>query len=374
MFGPDVTEAQLPYTSALGGDVSQEEINSRKPKQQRKTNFTSAIGAEIEYIEKIIQKPSPTSELVIITSALQGSTHSISVDGKVKSPRVPVVSSAPSIVKQPGPSLPLYPKQKPKKPVTFAPNTKPPQPFRPTTIGYEVPPKRNATKFGKANLARDIPIFVVIISLLFGASIMLGGTSTEPLGLDGKKERLEGLKERLEEALSLKIERYNNRAVDCNLFLADSTIPGAGLSLFSGRQFFASDTVLESSLAFKLLNKSTDLVDYGLILKHHPVFANLNGGIWKESGNRSIVLTASKEILPGQELFLSFEDHPASTFQSQLFMNIPRPEHYDLADAILMDEIKSHIGKHQRNGQQNSFGGSKFSSDALFVFLRTLLC
>jgi hypothetical protein len=362
MFGPNIPEEPLPYTSALGREVSQEEVNSRKPKQQRKTIFTSALGAEIEYSEKTIKKPIPASEQVIITSALQGFTQSISADGKANLPLVSVVLSAPSTVKQPGPSVPpvIPQQQKPKKPVTFAPNTKPPKPFRPTTIGYEVPPKRNATKFGQANLARDIPIFVLVMSLLLGASLMLGGTPTKGSGLADKKELLEGLKVRLEEALSLKVERYNNRAVDCNLFLADSSIPGAGLSLFSGQQFYASDTVLVSTLAFKLRNKITELVDYGLILKHHPMSANLNGGIWKHSGDRSVELKASKEILPGQELFLSFEDHPASTFQSQLFVNIPRPEHYDLADVILIDEIKTQVGKNQRRGVQNSGGGSKF--------------
>jgi len=140
------------------------------------------------------------------------------------------------------------------------------------------------------------------------------------------------------------------------------SIPGAGLSLFAGKHYNTNDTVLTSNLAFKLGEESRNLLEFGLILKHHPLLANLNGGIWRHDGDGMSELTASKEILPGHELFLSFNDHPGSTSQSKLFSNIPQPEHYELADEIVKEEMKNQRRGTPRRGNQPNGECCKFLS------------
>ena len=160
--------------------------------------------------------------------------------------------------------------------------------------------------------------------------------------------------------------------VGCDLFLAESSIPGAGLSIFSGRHFNADDVVLESSLSLKFGEDKSDLWDYGLILKHHPMLANLRGDVWRR-GNGTMLLKASKEILPGNELLLSFEEHPASTSNSKLFSKIPRPEHYVLADEIIKDEINTQSGRTQRKSEEHTGGGSKWGDYVILLQFRSLL-
>jgi len=330
-------EKPLPYTSALGGEVSQDIIDARKPKPKKEhADFTSALGYEIEYTKKSAPKPIPASDVVTFTSALKGNTQTTSK-----------LAAADMLVKQKG--VVALRKQ---SSVSFAADTKPPKAIRPSTIGYTIPPQKGRTKFGKGNMARDIPIFLSVLSFLFFIAFKLGGSGTSVTERDTQRAKLEKLKYAMEEKLKRNIERHENRLTGCNLFLADSSIPGAGLSLFAGKHYNTNDTVLTSNLAFKLGEESRNLLEFGLILKHHPLLANLNGGIWRHDGDGMSELTASKEILPGHELFLSFNDHPGSTSQSKLFSNIPQPEHYELADEIVKEEMKNQRRGTPRRGNQ----------------------
>ena len=367
----NLTETPLPNISALNRVASQEASNERSAKQQLQTNkheseseskCTFTLGFDMEYTNRTIQSLMPTLEKVKKITVLNSSsqivtekadiTRSSSVEG------VEVVANGPIPKKDSS--------------VTFAPNTKPPKAFRPSKIGYKDPPQRNQTKFGKANLARDIPIFVGIIAILLFFAFQMGEIGE--ISNNGVKEsptaKLDRLKASIEEQMNKKKEIYENRMIGCNLFLADSTIPGAGLSLFSGTHYNKSATVLQSSLAFKFIQNNKTLIDYALLLKHHPLLANLKGDVWMlngNNGNSTMTMKASQEIFPGQELFLSFDDHPASShLQTQLFLNIPIPTDFELADEIVKDEIITQTGTRQ-TGERPSGGGSK-SRSVLLVY------
>ena len=355
----NATETPLSFITTLEKVVSQETINERTSKQQKptkkpETKFTSPLGFDMEYTNKTIQTPMPMSYNEKMSSTLNGSSEILSGRAAVARSTSAEVANRPTLkIESCG--------------VTFAPNTKPPKVFRPSRIGYTDPPQKNQTKFGKAKLARDIPIFVGIIAILLFFAIQMGGVGV--VANNGVKEsptaKLDRLKASIEQQMKKKMEIYENRTIGCNLFLADSTIPGAGLSLFSGTHYNENATVLESSLAFQFSESNKALIDYALLLKHHPLLDNLKGGVWMQSGNTrmTMTMTASREIIPGQELFLSFHDHPASShWKTQLFSKIPTPTDFELADEIVKDEIITQTRSTQRKGERQSGGGSKSMS------------
>jgi hypothetical protein len=88
--------------------------------------------------------------------------------------------------------------------------------------------------------------------------------------------------------------------------------------------------------------------DYAILLKHHPTRANLH-----KDG------TASREILPGDELLFDREDHPSRLLPDSVFSeNIPLEDDYRIADEIIQDAIKTHLsGGAQR--KRDSAGKSK---------------
>lgn len=95
---------------------------------------------------------------------------------------------------------------------------------------------------------------------------------------------------------------------------------------------------------------------YGFLLKHHPHLNNLQGGpTWSDGAelNSSGVtgLKAARVIEPGEELFLSLDEHPQ--FRSDFF-SLPTLEDYEVADEIVRDEIKS-----QRRAAGRSVVGAK---------------
>jgi hypothetical protein len=100
-------------------------------------------------------------------------------------------------------------------------------------------------KVGKANLARDIPIFLgILVFLLFIAHFAsdVGTVSTKKSSLSTGKEALaKRAKERLE-----RIEE--GRRAECGLFLAPSSIPDAGLSLFVGKNYSVDSVVVSSKI------------------------------------------------------------------------------------------------------------------------------
>lgn len=104
---------------------------------------------------------------------------------------------------------------------------------------------RNPAKVGKANPKRDIPVFLGIVGLLF---LIAWATS----GIGGAKEMekkksvrqiQEDLRKQFEVAASL--EKARKRTMECDLFLAHSSIPGASqLGVFAGKRYEKGDEVV----------------------------------------------------------------------------------------------------------------------------------
>ncbi len=89
--------------------------------------------------------------------------------------------------------------------------------------------------------------------------------------------------------------------------------------------------------------KTAFVSQYGFLLKHHPLLANLRGGpIWSDDNDfvKSPVanLRADRVIEAGDELFASYENHPQKHFG---IFSYPTLEDYALADEIIHDEIRT---------------------------------
>jgi hypothetical protein len=86
------------------------------------------------------------------------------------------------------------------------------------------------------------------------------------------------------------------------------------------------------------------LPPYALLLKHHPTMSNVelastNPSWTMNPPNQPVMLIATQPIAPGQELFLPYPQHPASSSAlSSLFPTIPTLDQYHEADAIILEE------------------------------------
>lgn len=132
-------------------------------------------------------------------------------------------------------------KQKPSTPsngrrVSFAPahRARRPQP----------PPVKNPAKVGKANPVRDIPIFLGIVGFLFLLAWAFSGIggAKEIEKKKSVKQIQNDLRTHFEAAQAL--ENARKRIMECDLFLAPSSIPGAKLGLFAGKRYEVGDEVV----------------------------------------------------------------------------------------------------------------------------------
>ena len=112
------------------------------------------------------------------------------------------------------------------------------------------PPQQvqNPAKVGKANPKRDIPIFLGFVCLLFLIAYATSGIgSTKELEKKKSVKQLQEDVRRSMEAAHVK-EQARKRATECGLFLASSSIPGAGLGIFAGKRFEIGDEVVSALL------------------------------------------------------------------------------------------------------------------------------
>lgn len=144
---------------------------------------------------------------------------------------------------------------------TAAPNTKREVRFTPeckthTEAGAKPTRKQpekvhNPAKVGKANPKRDIPIFLGIIGFLMLQAYWWSDVG-KPNDKKDKKKTLrdmqQALKKQLEESRARELAR--KRTIECDLFLAASSIPGAGLGIFAGKRFEAGDEVVSNRRRF----------------------------------------------------------------------------------------------------------------------------
>ena len=125
--------------------------------------------------------------------------------------------------------------------VRFSPDTKPASKRRPKP---STPPRSVKRSYiGKANLKRDIPIFLGIMAFLLWVAI-----STANVGKPKPKNK-KGLKNMKKELSNIakayqKDMEGRRRSTECGIFLGSSSIPSAGISWFAGKLFQEGDVVV----------------------------------------------------------------------------------------------------------------------------------
>jgi hypothetical protein len=103
---------------------------------------------------------------------------------------------------------------------------------------------RNPAKVGKANPKRDIPLFLGLVGFLFFVAWLSSG-----VGGKNELEKKKSLKElqndlRKQFEVAQAREQARKRTTECDLFLASSSIPGAGVGVFAGKRFEVDEEVV----------------------------------------------------------------------------------------------------------------------------------
>lgn len=224
--------------------------------------------------------------------------------------------------------------------VRFAADTK-----KPTRRGVAAPPQAilRHQHVGKANLKRDLPIFFGVLAFLLFVAFQVGDVGHVPTKEDiasGKAKKPKDLKAMRENLGQMLVafqheQEGRRRKTECGLFLAESTIPHAGLSWYAGRTTEPGELVLESGVPLQV--DGVDLFDNDFLLKHHPGIINVERA---QDG-----LRATQHIQAGEELFISFEQHPHSKLgdSHSLYSSVPTPNDYKLAEEVFDIEAEAHM-------------------------------
>ena len=195
--------------------------------------------------------------------------------------------------------------------------------------------------------------------------------------------------------------RGGKASPNCTSFYAKSSIPGAGYSVFAGRDYEQGDVVVrycdpvlfcfagtndmfrlcsQSLIKFNAytllpinlsvpqqtqfptgdflpttLNSQDDknlfIQQYAYLLKYHHLESNLEGQAFATklsmseatSTSEDYQLRASKPIQAGDELLLPFSQHPMSQLEGSshhYFDSIPNSEEFSIAEDIIRDEVE----------------------------------
>jgi len=232
--------------------------------------------------------------------------------------------------------------------------------------------KATKVNMGKIEPCRDFgfPLLCFIVAFVFcyqigdiGTSSTSSGSSTDEPAKK-KEEWTETFQSLMARKAKLAFDRRGGAtALNCSLFYAQSNIPGAGFSLFAGRDYDTGDIVFEEGDDFlpttTTTTMSTDQEEAekdtvfirrpAYLLKYHHLASNLEGTSFamaksaeelRTDGNFD--LRASRPIKAGDELLLVPHQHPRSLVQQgllrhQFFNDIPSPEDYELANGIIAD-------------------------------------
>jgi len=273
------------------------------------------------------------------------------MDDEAKNPSEPVAiaSNTSEPTENPSPNGALQ-----KKSVSFHKQTKPAK-VMPPPQSKPLPP----TKFGKANPVRDICLVTVIFSAMLYLTYDSGPSADKPKGPTGYEKVLQefaegvnraftGASDTLEKALNERM--FSNRRSDsCDLFTTESSIPDSGLGLFAGKSYNPGDIVVNhTSVLYPLSIEGLNhffVPLHGFLIKHHPLLANVQGKLISDdfSSPSTFELRATKSIAPGEELFVSFNEHPHGILTERAggdfndryqFRKIPAKPDYELADEI----------------------------------------
>jgi hypothetical protein len=207
---------------------------------------------------------------------------------------------------------------------------------------------KSRQKIGKLNIQRDVPIFIsVFATLLFLAYVSrdIGRPQNIPKGQRKRYQKPTSISQ-LKESLLHTAKDFQHeqegrrRKTKCDLFLGESTIPSAGLSWYAGRSYHQGEPVLPFGKKLRYQQQFTDKIWHNeLFLKHHPSVINIKRNL------KDKVFLATRNIQAGEELFLSFNDHPQSVVgvDHPWFKNIPTIDDYTLAEKILLMEADNKI-------------------------------
>jgi hypothetical protein len=191
-------------------------------------------------------------------------------------------------------------------------------------------------RMGKFNPFRDA---MIVVSVLLFMALVGRDSGPEKMKKD-PKDKSPFLKafDKIKVDLAERFEAQR-RVEPCDIFLAASEIPGAGSSIYAGRNFSAGDLVLEAPMLLPL-NLVDDvtvfLSSYAFLLKHRPNMTNLQGELAstdKDEDLKRFELRATATIREGDELFIPFDAHVHG--QSSLFEHIPTEEKYTAVRDII---------------------------------------
>ena len=236
----------------------------------------------------------------------------------------------------------------------------------------EPPPKKPAHKVGKANPARDAFLFVGFLGFVFFVSFMMGDvgdpTKTKKLNPDGTERKTAPTVVELRRAHlwlsgellqkqkeSLPLDKYGEIAprVDCDVFVAPSTLPNAGWGVLAGTNYKRGQEIVlkQGGLGWKGDHPSLKAPSmYSLLLKPHPILHNVEWKVTREIDGgqpQRASLVATEDISPGQEFFLKPDDSIYSTnagnddehpfvLPRHYFHRTPTSVHFERADDIIM--------------------------------------
>eukprot|EP00521_Asterionellopsis_glacialis_P010681 CAMPEP_0195297532 /NCGR_PEP_ID=MMETSP0707-20130614/21712_1 /TAXON_ID=33640 /ORGANISM="Asterionellopsis glacialis, Strain CCMP134" /LENGTH=521 /DNA_ID=CAMNT_0040359373 /DNA_START=109 /DNA_END=1674 /DNA_ORIENTATION=+ len=237
---------------------------------------------------------------------------------------------------------------------------------------------------GKANIKRDVSLFVGFIAVLLFIATGLDNVhlAEDPDAEEKDKIRdIQEMKQKMEQKLREQAEaKLKPENEGCGLFLTQSSIPDVGQSLFAGLNFTKGDVVLESELSYPVMttvdNSRTFLSAPALLLKFHPYLANVvqeeedhrSKGSSSTTPSKKYIFRATRPIQEGEEIFVSRQSyHEDIVNDIHLFDDIPLISDYEIADQIALEEaltqIKSKSNKRKKGRDCYGSGGGNGALD-----------
>jgi hypothetical protein len=217
-----------------------------------------------------------------------------------------------------------------------------------------LPPKKQqqSGKFstGKSNIIRDSLLLVGIIGFLLYYTLDFTPPMTEekveqPIKQIAVANTLNNIANSFVGLLQTK-DRRPSLSPDCSTLIGQGSIPGTGYSLYAGRNYNKGDLVVsEAQSLLPVGNTTTSLPAHAFLIKPHPYLANVEGvllSLRDEASNLDrFSLRATRPIHAGEEFFVTYTHHPASSLlqNSHIFDQIPSVEDYALADGLIDDLI-----------------------------------
>mmetsp|Transcript_17273 Transcript_17273/g.25357 ORF Transcript_17273/g.25357 Transcript_17273/m.25357 type:complete len:557 (+) Transcript_17273:110-1780(+) len=233
------------------------------------------------------------------------------------------------------------------------PSEKKIMPVKSKSVRFEQDPINPAKiKLGKANITRDVSIFVGIMAILLLISLVTvrdvgkddGSESLEEKMAKSMKALSDIAKRNVEEAEAAK-KKFADGA--CHALYAESSVPGGGMGLFSTKRLEQGDTVIPRSMLLPIsdlieedeskLYLPNDLPQHAFLVKPHPTMANVKSIPVQDDNGDFATFIASRSIEPGDELFLDFKSLPK---HFPFDASTPTEESYQTADAIVADMME----------------------------------